>query len=108
MTEMDTKERLVRCALRLSCLCHTAGLDPEEAVGRALEILGAEDDPTDYPAQQDLVGRIIFDLADADRLAVERIQTAVQNHAGLRRTVAAYRANAGVLPWAEVERLAAG
>jgi hypothetical protein len=104
LAALPTKERLIRLALRLSCLCVQSGLPEEEAVERTFELLSADDDPAEYPEQRLMVGQILDKMTDPEALAAARVQ-AVQG-TGLRRLYAAYQANAGVLPWVDVERIA--
>jgi len=107
--DLDTltpRERVVLSAARWATLTYHSDFSTEEAAHHAASAADAATDGRQYPELVDLAGSIIHHLTDPERLAVERIQDAIQNLTGLRRTIAAYRANAGVLLPGDVERIA--
>ena len=92
-------------AARWACLAahaHGAISEPD------CSLAACADAPGDlYFPLRDLAARVVAAHSDTDALAVERITAAIEGKTGATRTLAAYRANAGVLLPGDVERIAA-
>ncbi len=106
MPDLSPHDHLVLSAVRLATLTYHSALTPEEAVQYAVDAVLPETDGRRAAEFTDLAGKLVFHFTDPERLAVERIRDAIRNLTGPRRTLAAYRANAGVLTPVDVERLA--
>ena len=100
---MGIRERTILRAVRLACLCCHTGLDTAYA-----SLVAAEGvDSGQFQEMKDLALSVIHAHTDTEALAVERIKAAIVGKTGGARIAAAYRANAGVLLPADVERMAA-
>ena len=100
---MGIRERTILRAVRLACLSFHCPLSEGEAALYA----ASDAEPDQFHDMADLALSVIHAHTDTEALAVERIKAAIEGKTGGARITAAYRANAGVLLPADVERMAA-